>query len=203
MEVAPFFVDFHHFLSIFTIFLSIFTIFYRFSRFTHFCRDLHFVALFPQIIFGQNSLLRHITGFLHVWKILVEFALFILSCFLKVSILSFAWQKNSTSGNNDLVSPLKWDYGLYWSKCIVMWGKVLWLSSIICGLLLGSICVKTGLLPSKKETLTVVKEILWKINFFQSGMKETKRSILKGLNIICDMQRKSCYRTELYSYSYI
>ena len=29
MEVAPFFVDFHHF-------LSIFTIFYRFSRFTHF-----------------------------------------------------------------------------------------------------------------------------------------------------------------------
>ena len=32
MEVAPFFVDFHHL-------LSIFTIFYRFSRFTHFCRD--------------------------------------------------------------------------------------------------------------------------------------------------------------------
>jgi len=62
MEVAPFFVDFHHF-------LSIFTIFYRFSRFTHFCRDLHFVAiyaLFPQIYFGQNSLLRNITRFLHV-----------------------------------------------------------------------------------------------------------------------------------------
>ena len=62
MEVAPFFVDFHHF-------LSIFTIFYRFSRFTHFCRDLHFVAiyaLFPQIFFGQNSLLRNITRFLHV-----------------------------------------------------------------------------------------------------------------------------------------
>ena len=38
MEVAPFFVDFHHF-------LSIFTIFYQFSRFTHFCRDLHFVAI--------------------------------------------------------------------------------------------------------------------------------------------------------------
>ena len=63
MEVAPFFVDFHHF-------LSIFTIFYRFSRFTHFCRDLHFVAiyaLFPQIFFGQNSLHRNITRFLHVW----------------------------------------------------------------------------------------------------------------------------------------
>ena len=62
MEVAPFFVDFHHF-------LSIFTIFYRFSRFTHFCCDLHFVAiyaLFPQIFFGQNSLLRNITRFLHV-----------------------------------------------------------------------------------------------------------------------------------------
>ena len=63
MEVAPFFVDFHHF-------LLIFTIFYRFSRFTHFCRDLHFVAiyaLFPQNFFGQNSLLRNITRFLHVW----------------------------------------------------------------------------------------------------------------------------------------
>ena len=63
MEVAPFFVDIHHL-------LSIFTIFYRFSRFTHFCRDLHFVAiyaLFPQIFFGQNSLLRNITRFLHVW----------------------------------------------------------------------------------------------------------------------------------------
>ena len=65
MEVAPFFVDFHHF-------LSIFTIFYWFSRFTHFCRDLHFVAiysLFPQFFFGQNSLLRNITRFLHVWLI--------------------------------------------------------------------------------------------------------------------------------------
>ena len=63
MEVAPFFVDFHHF-------LSIFTIFYPFSRFTHFCRDLHFVAinaLFPQFFFGQSSLLRNITRFLHVW----------------------------------------------------------------------------------------------------------------------------------------
>ena len=52
-------------------FLSIFTIFYRFSRFTHFCRDLHFVAiyaLFPQIFFGQNSHLRNITRFLHVWR---------------------------------------------------------------------------------------------------------------------------------------
>ena len=56
MEVAPFFVDFHHF-------LSIFTIFYRFSRFTHFCRDLR---TFSAIFFGQNSLLRNITRFLHV-----------------------------------------------------------------------------------------------------------------------------------------
>ena len=59
---SPFFVNFHHF-------LSIFTIFYRFSRYTHFCRDLHFVAIyafFPQIFFGQNSLLRHITRFLPV-----------------------------------------------------------------------------------------------------------------------------------------
>ena len=47
----------------------IFTIFYRFSQFTHFCRDLHFVAIyaiFPQFFFGQNSLLRNITRFLHV-----------------------------------------------------------------------------------------------------------------------------------------
>jgi len=52
MEVAPFFVDFHHF-------LSIFTIFYRFSRFTHFCRDLHFVAiyaLFPQIFLAKIAI---------------------------------------------------------------------------------------------------------------------------------------------------
>ena len=63
MEVAPFFVDFHQF-------WSIFTIFYRVSRFMHFCHDLHFVAiyeLFPQFFFGQNSLLRNITRFLHVW----------------------------------------------------------------------------------------------------------------------------------------
>ena len=49
MEVAPFFVDFHHF-------LSIFTIFYRFSRFTHFCRNSHFVAiyaLFPQFFLAK------------------------------------------------------------------------------------------------------------------------------------------------------
>ena len=59
MEVAPFFVDFHHF-------LSIFTIFYRFSRFTHFCRDLR---TFSANFFGQNSLHRIITRFLHVWNL--------------------------------------------------------------------------------------------------------------------------------------
>ena len=67
MEVAPFFVDFHHFLSIFTIFC-------RFSRFTHFCRDLHFVAiyaLFPPIFFGQNSHPRHKSPFFHVWLMVV------------------------------------------------------------------------------------------------------------------------------------
>ena len=57
MEVAPFFVDFHQF-------LSIFTIFYRFSRFTHFCRDLR---TFSANFFGQNSHLRNFTRFLHVW----------------------------------------------------------------------------------------------------------------------------------------
>ena len=70
MEVAPFFVDFHHFLSIFTIFCRFSPFFCRFSRFTHLCRDLHFVeiyALFPPIFFGQNSHLRHITPFFHVW----------------------------------------------------------------------------------------------------------------------------------------
>ena len=49
MEVAPFFVDFHHF-------LSIFTIFYRFSRFTHFCRNLHFVAIYA--LFSQFFLAK-------------------------------------------------------------------------------------------------------------------------------------------------
>ena len=78
MEVAPFFVDFHHF-------LSIFTIFYRFSRFTHFCRDLHFVAiyaLFPQIFFGQNSLLRNITRFLHVCCLTVITLLYLITTYV-------------------------------------------------------------------------------------------------------------------------
>ena len=43
MEVASFFVDFHHF-------LSIFTIFYRFSRFTHF---FAIYALFPQFFLAK------------------------------------------------------------------------------------------------------------------------------------------------------
>ena len=57
MEVAPFFVDFHHFLSIFTIYALL-------SQFT-FCRDLR---TFSAIFFGQNSLLRNITRFLHVTR---------------------------------------------------------------------------------------------------------------------------------------
>ena len=48
MEVAPFFVDFPHF-------LSIFTIFYWFSRFTHFCHDLHFVAIYAKIAISATS----------------------------------------------------------------------------------------------------------------------------------------------------
>ena len=65
MEVAPFFVDFHLFCRFspffvdFHNFLSIFTIFYRFSRFTHFCRDLHFFAiyaLFPQIFLAKIAI---------------------------------------------------------------------------------------------------------------------------------------------------
>ena len=44
MEVAPFFVDFHHFLSIFTIFIDFhdlrtFVAIYILSRFTHFFRN--------------------------------------------------------------------------------------------------------------------------------------------------------------------
>jgi len=42
MEVAPFFVDFHHFLSIFTIFID----FHNLRTF------VAIYALFPQIIFG-------------------------------------------------------------------------------------------------------------------------------------------------------
>ena len=49
---SPFFVDFHHFSSIFTIYALL-------SRFTHF---------FRKSFFGQNSLLRNITRFLHVWN---------------------------------------------------------------------------------------------------------------------------------------
>ena len=57
---SPFFVDFHHFLSIFTIF----------CRFSPFFIDFHdlrtFVAIYAIFFFGQNSLLRNITLFLHV-----------------------------------------------------------------------------------------------------------------------------------------
>ena len=59
MEVAPFFVDFHHFLSIFTIFCRFSPFFCRFSRFTHFCRDLHSVeiyALFPPIFLAKIAI---------------------------------------------------------------------------------------------------------------------------------------------------
>jgi len=48
MEVAPFFVDFHHFLSFFTIFFIDFHDLRTFSRFT-FCRDLR---TFSAIFFG-------------------------------------------------------------------------------------------------------------------------------------------------------
>ena len=57
MEVAPFFVDFHPFLSIITIFID----FHNLRTF------VAIYALFPQFFFGQNSLLRNITRFLHVW----------------------------------------------------------------------------------------------------------------------------------------
>ena len=50
MEVAPFFVEFHN--------LRTFVAIYIMSRFTHFFRNF---------FFGQNSLLRNITRFLHVW----------------------------------------------------------------------------------------------------------------------------------------
>ena len=77
MEVAPFFVDFHHFLSIFAIYSLL-------SRFT-FCRDLR---TFPQILFGQNSLLRNITRFLHVWEGgLEEVFLFLLTVALPAIVL--------------------------------------------------------------------------------------------------------------------
>ena len=50
MEVAPFFVDFHHFLSIFTIFyqfpdLRTFVAIYILSRFTHFFRKFFFAKI--------------------------------------------------------------------------------------------------------------------------------------------------------------
>ena len=78
---SPFFVNFHHFLSIFTIYALL-------SRFT-FCRDLR---TFSANFFGQNSHLRNITRFLHVWfhvccsSTLSTTNLFI---FLKLSLLAY------------------------------------------------------------------------------------------------------------------
>ena len=99
MEVAPFFVDFHHF-------LSIFTIFYRFSRFTHFCCDLHFVAiytLFPQfflakIAFSATSHVFCMYGCIgclhHRWSILSQ------QCNEISNVYCFmAW---ASSGYNDI-----------------------------------------------------------------------------------------------------
>ena len=113
MEVAPFFVDFHHF-------LSIFTIFYRFSRFTHFCRDLHFVAiyaLFPQFFFGQNSLLRNITRFLHVC---LNMGSKYLICQLFVSFSFHIFTSKVLSIMRAFVSDLFWiflNFLLRFSKC--------------------------------------------------------------------------------------
>ena len=103
MEVAPFFVDFHHF-------LSIFTIFYRFSRFTHFCRDLR---TFSAIFFGQNSHLRNITRFLHVWGGVVQSCPKNLIAFSKVSadkqevllkLTNFLWEESNKPGPVELTS---------------------------------------------------------------------------------------------------
>ena len=122
MKVAPFFVDFHHF-------LSIFTIFYRFSRFTHFCRDLHFVAIyilsrfthfFRNFFFGQNSLLRNITRFLHV-------------CIARIGHLStdifitkmFVWRKGLVSIQVKLTALLAvhvWGLSLHdWHIKLPLW----------------------------------------------------------------------------------
>ena len=99
MEETPFFVEFHHF-------LWIFTIFYRFSRFTHFCRDLYFVAiyaLFPQFFFGQNSLLRNTTRFLHVWGIVNWFGAQMCSnmviCFFTGHWFKIIFHKNAQEEN--------------------------------------------------------------------------------------------------------
>ena len=56
MEVAPFFVDFHHFLSIFTIFIDFhdlrtFVAIYILLRFTHFFRNF----FLPKIAFSATS----------------------------------------------------------------------------------------------------------------------------------------------------
>ena len=107
MEVAPFFVDFHHF-------LLIFTIFYRFSRFTHFCRDLHFVAiyaLFPQIYFGQISLLCNITRFLHVWP----------SVLIKLLIKFFHIYKKESNNLIDLTQECQTNVPKKWVQSILFW----------------------------------------------------------------------------------
>ena len=83
MDVAPFFVDFHHFLSIFTIFLSIFTIYALLSQFT-FCRDLRtFSANFlAKIAFSATS---------HV------FCMYGLKCLLRASWSAPLWNVVSWS----------------------------------------------------------------------------------------------------------
>ena len=115
MEIAPFFVDFHHFLSIFTFFnfnfnfhdLRTFVAIYILSRFTYFFHNF----------FGQNSLLRNITRFLHVW---LEVILLMMQRRAQESWraggrmdvnaqICYKWLPNSTS-----FSPWGWVRGVIW-----------------------------------------------------------------------------------------
>ena len=100
MEVAPFFVDFHHF-------LSIFTIFYRFSRFTHFCRDLHFVAiyaLFPQFFLAKIA----ISATSHVFCM---YAIYPDLTYEAVSVGCFPSLAQFRCSAVDFVSLLRWGRG--------------------------------------------------------------------------------------------
>ena len=126
MEVAPFFVDFHYFLSIFTIY----TLLLRFT----FCRDLR---TFSANFFGQNSLLRNITRFLHVW---LEVILLMMQRWAQESWraggrmdvnaqICYKWLPNSTS-----FSPWGWVRGVIWIvlPTLAISLSTVWLLLVVC-----------------------------------------------------------------------
>ena len=108
---SPFFVNFHHFLLIFTIYALL-------SRFT-FCRDLR---TFSAIFVVQNSLLRNITRFLHVCFHFLISWVFKPVCFIDTWKFDSFYRNGMPGGGEGFPIKLqfvvKWTTGLWNNICL-------------------------------------------------------------------------------------